>query len=84
MPEYDNNNSFVLFKNNKEGNEKRPDYTGTMTDAAGKEFPIAAWIRESKNGKKFMSGKISEPRDSEGGPQQNSAPAAEYQDEIPF
>ena len=27
MAEYDNKNTFVLFKNDKQGNDKRPDYT---------------------------------------------------------
>lgn len=30
MPEYDNELSGVLFKNDKDGNEKRPDYTGKV------------------------------------------------------
>ncbi|MDD5688502.1 MAG: hypothetical protein PHE88_11805 [Elusimicrobia bacterium] len=46
-------NSGVLFKNDKKGNEKAPDYTGSgMVD--GFEYKFAAWIKEGKKGK-FMS-----------------------------
>lgn len=92
MTDYDNRNTFVLFQNDKEGNDKRPDYKGTMVNADGQEQKIAAWIRKSKTGKKFMSGKI----DMEGAPAAKKAPAtiqeafgqgngaAGYEDNIPF
>ena len=61
MAEYDNKNTFVLFKNDKQGNDKRPDYSGTIVLEDGTEKQLAAWIRESKkDGSKFMSGTISE------------------------
>jgi hypothetical protein len=46
-------NSGVLFKNDKKGNEKAPDYTG-MGMVDGFEYKFAAWIKEGKKGK-FMS-----------------------------
>ena len=46
-------NSGALFKNDKKGNEKAPDYTGNcMVD--GFEYRIAAWVKEGNKGK-FMS-----------------------------
>ena len=75
---YDNTNSFVLFKNDKDGNEARPDYTGKLTDESGKEWRIAAWIKDGAKGK-FMSGKISEPL-----AQRTAAPVVEPNDELPF
>jgi len=39
--EFDNKNTWVLFKNDKGDNEKRPDYTGTEVDANGVEHRIA-------------------------------------------
>lgn len=42
-----------LFKNDKEGNEKRPDYRGELL-VGGQIYFISAWIREGKKGK-FMS-----------------------------
>jgi len=61
MAEYDNTNTGVLFKNDKkpEGS-KQPDYKGTI-NINGEEKELAAWVRDGKNGKKFMSLKISEP-----------------------
>ena len=55
--QYDN--SGVLFKNESE-NEKAPAYKGKI-NVDGKEYELAAWIREGKKGK-FMSLKVQEPR----------------------
>lgn len=60
--QYDNTNSFALFKNEKGDNEARPDYTGTVTLENGKEMRMACWVRESKSGVKFLSGRLSEPQ----------------------
>ena len=57
--QYDNTNSGVLFKNESE-NEKAPNYKGKI-NVDGKEYELAAWIREGKKGK-FMSLKVQEPR----------------------
>ena len=57
--QYDNTNSGVLFKNESE-NEKAPAYKGKI-NVDGKEYELAAWIREGKMGK-FMSLKVQEPR----------------------
>ena len=51
-------NSGVLFKNNKDGNERRPDYRGSLV-VNGADYNISAWIRASqKTGDKFLSLKI--------------------------
>lgn len=57
--EYDNTNSGVLFKNDKDGNEKRPDYTGEI-NVDGKDLRLAAWIKTSAKGTKFLSLRVSE------------------------
>ena len=59
--QYDNTNSFALFKNDKT-KDSQPDYTGNITLEGGKEMRMACWIRESKSGLKFLSGRISEPQ----------------------
>lgn len=46
--------SFALFKNDKEGNEKRPDYVGDGLDQNGNPVKVSAWIKQGKKGK-FMS-----------------------------
>ena len=56
--EYDNTNSGALFKNDKKGNEKAPDYAGKI-NVDGTDYRLAAWVREGKSGK-FMSLKVSE------------------------
>ena len=62
MADYDNKNGFALFKNDKGDNDNRPDYTGNITLSDGKEMRLAAWIRESKSGLKYLSGVMSEPQ----------------------
>jgi hypothetical protein len=51
--------SGILFKNDKKGNEKAPDYTGNCL-IAGTKLQIGAWIIEGAKGK-FMSLAFSEP-----------------------
>lgn len=58
--EYDNKNSFTLFLETEKKSEKSPDYTGTFEDENGKKWRIAGWDRVSKNGRNFISGKVSE------------------------
>jgi len=61
MTDYDNTNRFTLFKNDKQGNESRPDYTGSI-NVDGRELKLSAWIKKSKDGTKtFMSGTVQEP-----------------------
>lgn len=59
MTDYDNTNSGALFKNDKGDNPNRPDYTGEL-NVEGKEMRIAAWLKTSKAGNKFMSLSVSE------------------------
>lgn len=53
-------NSGSLFKNDKKGNDKAPDYKGKcIVDGVEKE--MAAWLRTSKGGVSYMSFSFSEP-----------------------
>jgi hypothetical protein len=70
---YDNTNSGVLFKNESE-NDKAPAYKGKI-NIEGKDYELAAWVREGKNGK-FMSLKVQEPRKKQ--------EQAEIPDDLPF
>lgn len=78
MADYDNNNTFALFKNDKGDNEKRPDYTGTV-NVNGEEMRISGWIRESKNGLKYISGQLQAANSAPYGTAKNTA-----NEDIPF
>jgi hypothetical protein len=73
MAEYDNTNTFVLFKNDKGDNPKRPDYTGNA-NVDGIEFRISGWIREGANGK-FISGSVQ---------MKEAAKSVENNEDVPF
>jgi len=74
-------NTGVLFKNNKKTNDKQPDYTGNIL--VGKtEMQLAAWIKEGKNGK-FMSLKMSEPREQPSSRTQENG-AQDNGEDMPF
>jgi len=69
---FDETNRGVLFENDKEGNEARPDVTGNITiqvpdDASPGDlvkFRLAGWNKESKNsGMTFVSLSASLPKD---------------------
>ena len=45
-------NSGSLFKAEKKS-EKAPEYTGTFKDSTGKEWRLAAWVKEGAKGKFF-------------------------------
>lgn len=51
---YNNDNSGVLFKNNKKTKDNQPDYTGNIT-VSGTQFNLSAWLKTSKGGDKYMS-----------------------------
>jgi hypothetical protein len=40
----------TFFKNDKEGNEKRPDYRGEL-NVGGTIYRISGWIKEGQKGK---------------------------------
>lgn len=54
----------TLFPNDKQGNEKRPDYRGTL-QIDGVKYKLSVWNRTAKSGKAFLSGQI-EPDKAQG------------------
>ena len=54
MSKFDNNLRGVLFKNNKEGNEKRPDIRGEC-EINGVKYRIAGWHQYSKSRTPFYA-----------------------------
>ena len=81
MAQYDNTNTFALFKNDQGDNPKRPNYTGNL-NVDGIEFRISGWIREGANGK-FISGQV-QLKETQG--ETRSKPAVEGEDlgDLPF
>ena len=78
MPEYDNTNTAVLFRNDKGNNPKRPDYRGSA-NWNGAEFNISGWVKEAKkDGSRFLSLKFEPKKAIE------TRPKPEFDDAIPF
>lgn len=54
MSEYDNTNRGALFKNTDKKADNHPDYKGSI-NVGGVDYWLSAWLKESKDGKKYMS-----------------------------
>lgn len=79
------NNAGALFKNEKK-TDNHPDYTGRAT-IEGQQYNVAAWVRTSQAGAKYMSLSFTIPQPkSEAAPQPANKPAnIETQDDgLPF
>ena len=51
---YDNTNRGSLFKNDRKEQDTHPDYKGQI-NIDGTDYWLSAWIKEDKNGNKYMS-----------------------------
>lgn len=80
MSEYDNTNRGVLFKNDRKESDSHPDYKGQI-NVDGTEFWLSAWIKESKEGKKFMSLSVSPKETKKPAPKKQ---AKQADDDIPW
>ena len=82
--EYDNTNRGVLFKNEEKLQDTHADYNGTI-NVDGEEYWLNAWIKESKNGKKFMSLSVKLKEQRSVKPQAKPAPQQDLvEDDVPF
>ena len=81
--EYDNNNTGALFKADKQS-ERHPDYNGSC-EINNVEMWMSAWIKTSKNGKKFMSLSFN-PKEVQSAPKPVQSANADFDegDDIPF
>ena len=85
MSDFDNTNRGALFRNDKQGNEKRPDYKGKI-NVAGTDYRVSGWLRQSKDGQtKFLSLQV-EPVEEVAKPALKAKPVADdaFDDEILF
>lgn len=81
MPDYDDNMTFVLFRNDRKKKESDPDYTGSA-EVDHKEYYASAWINETRDGRKYMKGRL---REKEERPSSEPDPKPKYDDDdIPF
>ena len=94
--EYDNTNTGTLFKHDKKGNDKAPDYSGTVEPECPHchkvtKYRQSAWINEGKKGK-FMKQKLSLPDNQRQAAPAKPSPASSgvvaggggFDDDIPF
>jgi|MGYP003114957734 uncharacterized protein (DUF736 family) len=58
MTQYDNTNKGALFKNDKE-HDRQPDFRGTV-NVGGKDYQLAAWVKQSDKVGKYFSLSVSE------------------------
>ena len=76
-------NSGAIFRNDKKGNEKAPDYRGNAV-VNGKLMKISAWVNTPKNGgDKYLSLKFEEdvPKATN---EQTSTILLTQSDDLPF
>lgn len=77
----------VIFKNDKEGNDARPDYRGELKTPSGEQLRISLWVNEAKSGQKYFGGKVDAPQNGQtttADAAQAAAAAKAADDDIPF
>jgi len=72
MPEFDKTNTFILFVNDKKGNDRAPDRTGTV-NIEGTEYDLAGWVKQGKKGP-FLAGTVKPKDEGNGKPSGKRAP----------
>lgn len=79
MPEYDNTNRGVLFKNNKQrAGKKDAEYQGNL-NVDGVDYWISAWVKDGSKGK-FFSLSVKLKKDVASPPSKSNV----SDDEVPF
>ena len=82
--DYDNSDTGVLFKNDKKGNEKAPDYKGKIYTEDGVERQLAAWISKAKSGQSYMSLKVQDKYEAPNKAPEKKFDSNTFDDDIPF
>ncbi len=82
MPYEQRDNSGSLFKNDKKAEPKHPDYKGdAMID--GQEMWLSAWLKDKKDGTKFMSLSFT-PKETGGNKPQSKPNTRPVESDAPF
>lgn len=77
---------FTLFPNDKQGNERRPDYTGKGLALDGTPVRVSAWKKKQGQRGEFLSCRF-EVQQQQAAPSAAAAPQAQADgdwDDIPF
>jgi uncharacterized protein (DUF736 family) len=92
--QYDNTNRGVLFINDQMGNEKRPNYRGSLTinvstadkDPVLVDFNVSGWKKTSKKGTTFLSLSVERKPEIEQAPPVTKPNAPTFDDlaDMPF
>lgn len=82
MSQYDNNMTGVLFVNDKQGNEKRPDWKGTA-EIDGVQFWVSGWSRTSAKGELISMKMERKEHQSKPAPAPQQSAMIDY-DDFPF
>ena len=73
MADYDDTNTIILFAEDVEEGSKRPNVTG-KANWKGETIQVALWKGESQSGKKYLKGKLSEPKERKASTVKEEAP----------
>lgn len=76
----DNNNSGMIFKNDRKEKPEHPDYTG-KANIEGVQYRVSLWIRHGKN-QPYLSASFRPVEDEEERPPVSAK--KDFNDEIPF
>lgn len=77
------NNSGALFRNKREANEKKPDFTGNAT-IEGKIYRLAGWVNKSKTGTSYLRLIFTEPQEIMSSIKAIDPPELIEPDDLPF
>lgn len=74
---------FSLFRNDKKGNDKAPDYKGVGKDLQGNDIDVAAWEKKGSKGT-FFSCRYEPMRERKAPAPEAAPPRPSADDDIPF
>ena len=81
--EYSNCNRGALFKNTDKQQESHPDYKGSI-NVAEDDYWINAWLKTSKDGKKYMSLSVQPKAPKAAAPPKAASKSDDFDDDLPF